>query len=124
MINITKINPLKDDPRGLAYAFTARKSGYFVVLNTKKGMVRGVHYHKGNSISKSPETFYLVKGKVKVITKNVKSGETNKYEIEENNLIEVPAMIYHEVHALVDSILLEFNDKQSDFVEETIKGKM
>ncbi len=123
MVKITKINPLKDDERGLAYGFTTRKSGYFIVLNTKKGAVRGKHYHKGDSISKSPEIFYLTKGKIKLFTKDVKSGETNEYEIEENNLIEVPAMVYHEVHALTEAILLEFNDEKSDFKEETIKER-
>ena len=41
----------------------------------------------------------------------------------QNNLIEIPAMIYHEVHALTDCILIEFNDKKDDFKNETVKFK-
>jgi len=122
MIKIEKIKPLREDLRGLAYGFSTRKSGYFIVINRKKGTISGEHYHKGLSESKSPEIFYLVKGKVKLSVKDIKSNKEKTYEIAENSKIEIPANIYHEFLALTDIILLELNITKSDFRKDTIKS--
>jgi dTDP-4-dehydrorhamnose 3,5-epimerase-like enzyme len=122
MIKITKINPLKKDKRGLTYGLSIRETMYVVILNSKKGSVRGEHYHKGKTTSKSPETFFLAKGKIKLYIKNIKTNKKEEFVIEENNLIEIPAMIYHKIHSLTDSILIEFNTEKSDFKDETVKS--
>lgn len=119
LVKITHVNPLREDKRGLAYGFTLRESKYFVVLNRKKGTISGKHYHKGTLKSKSPELFYLAKGKIRLVVKSIKTGKSEEHYVQENNIIEIPAMVYHEVHALTDIILLEFNTEYNDFKDET-----
>ena len=81
LIKITKIEPFGPDERGQAYGFPSRESGYFIVINRKKGTVSGKHYHKGLSKSRDPEIFYLIKGEIKLVAKNVKTGETSVLEV-------------------------------------------
>ncbi len=40
---------------------------------------------------------------------------------EEHALIQIPPMVYHEVHALTDIILLDMNCEKSDFTSDTVK---
>ncbi|MBI4175875.1 MAG: hypothetical protein HY518_01615 [Candidatus Aenigmarchaeota archaeon] len=42
-------------------------------------------------------------------------------KIDENSLIEIPPFIYHEVHALTDITLIEFNSEENDFVQDAVK---
>ena len=124
MIKIKKIKPFSTDARGTIHGFTARQSKYFVIVTRKKGTVSGKHYHKGASKSKSPEIFYLIKGKARIILKDSASDKTEEHTIDENCLFEIPSRIYHEVHALTDIILLEFNISKKDFdlyEEDTIR---
>lgn len=121
LIEITKINPIKDDPRGLAFGFELQNKSYFIVLNRKKETVSGSHYHKGKTKSKNPETFFLAKGIIKVILKDIKTGDSETVEITENNILKIPPLIYHEVHTLTDIILIEFNEEKSDFYNDTVK---
>jgi len=125
IVKITKIKPLRPDERGLAYGFSLRESRSFIVINRKKGTVSGGHYHKGKSMSKSPEIFYIANGKIKLIAKDIETGKSEEHVIDENNLLEVPANVYHEVHALTDTIFIEFNvepDKY-EFREDTVLGE-
>lgn len=71
-----------------------------------------------------PETFFLAKGKIKLVVKDVKTKEKKEFIVTENHLIEIPPMVYREVHALTDSMLIEFNTEVSDFKDETIKGRI
>ncbi len=122
LVSITKINPPREDDRGNAYFFDVRESTYIVVINRKQGTVSGVHYHKGNTKSKSPEIFYLAAGKIKLLARDIKTKQQEEYELEANHKIEVPANIYHEVHALTDIILIEFNVEKEDFAADTVSS--
>lgn len=115
MIKIKKIEPSRDTEKGSDRAFSTRDTGYVVVLHRNKGFVSGKHYHRGKSESKSPEVLYLVEGRIKIITKNMRTGETMEHEISDNSLIEIPAGIYHEVHHLTDTIILELCITEKDF---------
>lgn len=121
LVEITKIAPLREDDRGYAYGFSTRKNSYFIVINRKKGTVSGEHYHKGLIKSKSPEIFYLVKGKVKLLVRDTKSGKEEIYEIGENHKIDIPSNVYHEFFALEDFILLELNIEKTDFRKDSFK---
>jgi oxalate decarboxylase/phosphoglucose isomerase-like protein (cupin superfamily) len=121
LITITKLEPFKDDKRGLAFNFELRDSNYIVTLYRKKGSISGQHYHKGAFKSKSPEIFYLAKGRVKLIVKDMKLGIQEEYIVEEHSKIEIPQTVYHEVHALTDIILIEFNCEKDDFKTDTVK---
>ncbi len=123
LIKIEKISPLKDDERGPAYGFSTRESSYFIVLYRKQGTTSGDHYHKGTSKSKSPEIFYLVKGKAEVYIRDIKTGKEETHIIEEKTKLEVPANLYHSVKAITDIILLELDTEKENFDLDTVKFK-
>lgn len=115
MIKITKLKPYMKDERGLAFDFGVRDSNHIVALYRKKGSVSGLHYHKGESVSKSPEIFYVAKGKLKIIAKDVNTQKQETYIVQVHTVLEVPPMIYHEFHALTDIVLIEFNCEKDHF---------
>ena len=121
MIKIQELNPLKDDYRWLTFDFDIRKSSYMVALHRKKGSINGEHYHKWNIKSKSPEVFYLAEGEVKIIAIDMYTLQRKEYIVKKYSTIEIPPMIYHEVHALTDIILIEFNIEREDFKSDTVK---
>jgi mannose-6-phosphate isomerase-like protein (cupin superfamily) len=120
-VKITKINPLKPDSRGLAFGFSTRPSSFFIVLHRKKGTVSGRHYHKGLN----PETFYVAKGTVKLVTRASNRSRSEEHVIEKNHLFEIPPLVYHELHALTDLILLEFHVKDDSnlYEKDTVRPK-
>ncbi len=126
LVNLEKVSILKDDERGISCDFSARESGYFIVLYRKEGTVSGNHYHKGTIKSKSPETFYLASGKIELIVRDIETKEEEKYIIEEKTKFEIPPYIYHKVKALTDIILLELNTSKEDFEgyeQDTVKSR-
>ncbi|UCG95377.1 MAG: hypothetical protein JSV92_05055 [archaeon] len=124
MIKIKKMEPYRDTEKGSDRAFSTRDTGYIVVLHRNKGFVSGKHYHKGKSTSKSPEILYLVKGRIRIITKDIETGETEEHEASDNSLIEIPSGIYHEVHHLTDTIILELCTSEEDFkAQDTLNSQ-
>ncbi len=120
LIKIEKIEPFKS-PRGSAYGFPFGNRNHLTVLHREAGTVSGDHYHKGETQSKSPETFYLAAGKVKLFVRDIKTNKEETYEIEENHKISIPPSIYHAFTALTDIILLEFNLAEEDFRKDVVK---
>ena len=121
LITLEKISPLRDNARGNAYGFDVRPCGYPIILHRKAGTTSGNHYHKGITQSKSPEIFYLAKGKIRLSVKDIETAEEEIYEVEENTKIEIPPKIYHTVFALTDIIFIELNTKKEDFENDTFK---
>ncbi|MBI4599307.1 cupin domain-containing protein [Candidatus Uhrbacteria bacterium] len=115
LANVEKASLLKNDERGSTHVFSARESGYFIVLNRKKGTVSGNHYHKGAMKSKSPEIFYLVSGRAELTIRDMKTKEEEVIDIEEGMKVEIPANVYHAVKARTDIILMEFITSKEDF---------
>ncbi len=121
LIKLEKIPPLREDERGNAYGFEIRPSGCPVVINRKAGTVSGNHYHKGITKSKSPEIFYLAKGKIKLTVRNIETDKEEIHEVEENTKIEIPPKIHHSVLALTDIVFIEFNIEKEDFKSDTFR---
>ena len=119
LIRIRQITPLRPDDRGPALGFEIHSSEYLVVLRRKKGTVSGLHYHKGLCCSKNPEVFYLVSGTARIVVQDIQSGTSEEHTLGEDTLIEIPAWVYHEVHALTDIVLLELNRFKEDFRKDT-----
>lgn len=120
-ITLEKISPLKEDVRGNAYGFDIRPCSYPVIIHRKAGTTSGGHYHKGITQSKSPEIFYLAKGKIKLTVRDIETTEEEIYEVEENTKIEIPPKIYHSVFALTDIVFIEFNIRKENFESDTFK---
>ncbi|MFH1510073.1 MAG: hypothetical protein ABIF10_00150 [Candidatus Woesearchaeota archaeon] len=121
-VKIKKINPFKPDKRGLAYGFTTRPSRYFIVVHRKRGTVSAKHHHKGLAKSRNPETFCLIYGTMRLYTKNLRTKKEQEHIITENHLVEIPAMVYHELHAVTDMIFIEFHnlDDSKSYDKDTV----
>jgi quercetin dioxygenase-like cupin family protein len=115
LVKITEPSIFQEDERGVTYDFIARPSSYFIVLNRKAGTVSGSHYHRGTIQSKSPETFYLMKGVFELFVRDTITGNEERYTLQEGTKLEIPPNTYHEVKAITDIILLELNVSKDDF---------
>lgn len=123
-VKITKPSIFQKDERGIVYDFTTRPSSYFIVLHRKKGTVSGNHYHKGTIQSKSPETFYLIKGTIELFVRDTVTGKEEQHILQEGTKFEISPYTYHEVKAVTDIILLELNTDKADFsgyASDTVK---
>lgn len=87
-------------------------------LETKKGFLRGGHYHE------FPTTHFLIKGKVLFKTLDIKSNyEQNK---EYFAPCEIPVLSYmpHLLTALEDCIFIEFFDREYSAIEYPLYRKL
>jgi oxalate decarboxylase/phosphoglucose isomerase-like protein (cupin superfamily) len=126
LVNLEQVLILKKDKRGTIYNFSTRESSYFIVLYREKGSVSGNHYHKGTIKSKVPEIFYLASGEIELLVRDIKTGKEERHIVQEKTKIEIPPYIYHEVKALTDIILLDFNVSKEDFKgyeSDSVKSK-
>ena len=122
LIKIVKTNLMREDDRGNIYDFSIPNRKYVLAMFRKKGTVSGKHVHTASIKSKNPEIFYVVSGKAKFVVRNLQTKEEEIHEVVEGNLIEIPANVYHEVHAITDIYFLEFNYSKEDFEkQETTK---
>src|SRR5438128_1043777 len=115
LVKIEKVSLWKDDERGKIYGFSARESGYFLVLYRKKGSISGDHYHKGTIKSKSPEIFYMISGQAELKVRDTKSGVEETHLVEQGTKIEIPPFIHHAFKAMTDITFLELNVSKEDF---------
>ncbi|MSR85581.1 hypothetical protein EXS71_04080 [Candidatus Uhrbacteria bacterium] len=121
LIELKKIDPVAEDTRGNAYAFPIKNRDHITVINRKAGTTSGNHYHPGTTQSKSPESFYLAKGRLQLLVKDVSTQQEETYLIEENTWFAIPANIYHVVTAVTDIVLLEFNLVSEDFKVDVVR---
>lgn len=122
MITIKKIDPKRLDERGSIYELLIRPTKHVYVMHRKAGTISGDHYHLGNIASKSPETFYVVSGKVRLVVRNIDTDEKETHELGENTFLQIPARIHHQFIALTDFSFLEFNVDHEDFEKDTVKS--
>lgn len=115
LIKIEQPHIFQEDERGITYDFITRSSSYFIILHRKKGTVSGNHYHKGTIQSKSPETFYLIKGTIELLVRDIATGKEEQHTLQEGTKLEIPPNTYHEVKAVTDIVLLELNTDKEDF---------
>ena len=108
-MDITKIKPTFEDERGTIYDLLTDESIHHVgLLKSKKDSVRGKHYHK-----EQKQYTLVMKGRVKVITKNLldENAEIKTIELNEMDMILFPPFYYHALEALDDYECLVFTSK-------------
>lgn len=118
-IKITSLRMKQRDSRGEAFGFIVKNRPLFLLLYTKKGESRGHHYHPGKTKSKNPETIFQLRGKARLMAVDNKTGKKKAFLLKSPCKIEIYPNIYHEYHALTDTILLEPNqsaDSKHDVV--------
>ena len=109
-IKKTKIKPAFEDERGAIYDLLDKEKIYHIgMITSKKGSVRGNHYHK-----EAKQINYIFSGRMQLKTKNMKN-KNSKIEtiiLEEGDIISIPAMVAHSLKALEDTTFFIFTDKQ------------
>ena len=82
------------------------------VLETKKGVIRGGHFHK-NTI----EVFYIVSGRIKV--KFSKEDEIKIVEFSDGDFFQVAINVSHEIEFLENTIMIAAYDKPIEDINGT-----
>jgi len=108
-MEIKTIKSAFTDDRGSIYdLLTDDQVDHVGMLTSKKGSIRGKHYHK-----QQKQYTLLLKGKVKIVSKNIleKESQIETFELNEMEMILFPPNCYHSIEALEDSTLLVFTSK-------------
>ena len=109
LMKIQKIKPVFSDNRGDISDIVSDPSIQHVSLFTiNKGSVRGKHFHK-----KETQWLFILKGQVKVKTKNLleKNSKVEEIDLEEKDLIFFPTYYYRELIGISDSECLFITSK-------------
>jgi len=108
-MEIKKIKPVFVDERGSIWdLLTDEAIQHIGFLVTRKGAVRGKHFHK-----EQKQYTLVTKGKMKIIVKDLKNNEPSikEFELGVNDMIMFPPYHYHSIEALEDSECLVFTSK-------------
>jgi len=93
-----KIKPVFKDKRGdIADIFYKENINHVAVINSKKGALRGNHYHK-----KTTQAMFMSKGSLRYYYKEYDKkkkewGKTKSIVVKENEMVTTPS---YEIHAL------------------------
>ncbi len=123
-MKITKIEPAFIDERGEIFdLLTAEKVDHVGMFTSKKGSIRGEHYHK---IQK--QYTFVFSGKLKVVTKDISKDDSKleEFEIGTREMVVFPPYCYHSLEALENSICLVFTTKSrmnGGYEEDTFRIK-
>ena len=105
-----KIKAAFKDDRGAIYDLLDNGDiKHIGMLTSKKGSVRGSHYHK---IAR--QITYILSGKIELTLKDI-DYENAKPQImimEEGDIVDIPPMVAHSLKALEDTAFLVFTDRQ------------
>ena len=98
-----KIKVNHKDKRGIIIDLLEKKNiNAITYITQKKGKIRGNHFHK-----KTIQWNYLLKGKLKLITKN-KNSKEKKIILSKGDLVETSKNESHAIQALKNSEFLVF----------------
>lgn len=121
-MKIIKIKPAFVDKRGSIWDFLTDDEIHHVgFLISKKNSIRGKHYHK-----EQKQYTLILKGKVKIITKNLleKNSKIEEFLLNEYEMVLFPPFYYHSIESLEDSkclILTSKSRKGYDYENDTIR---
>jgi len=108
-MHIIKIKPAFTDQRGTIWDFlTDEKIQHVGYFSSKKGSIRGKHYHK-----EQKQYTLIMKGKVKVIVRDlsIKDSKIEECQLEKMEMVVFPPNYYHAIEALEDSECLVLTSK-------------
>jgi dTDP-4-dehydrorhamnose 3,5-epimerase-like enzyme len=121
-MKITKIEPAFVDDRGfICDLLTDENIQHAGLLKSKKGAVRGRHFHK-----EQQQYTFVLSGKIRVAVKNLLE-ENSKLETSDLGKMEMvffPPYHYHSIEALEDSECLIFTTKNrlgTGYEDDTIR---
>ncbi len=106
-MKISPISILSPDERGYTAEYYHERLGLQLIIFRKAGTVSGRHYHKGISLSKNPEIFILLSGKMTLNWRDVDSTNIQTAHVIGPARIEIPPYIWHELLMETDCTALE-----------------
>ena len=109
-IDIRKIEVVNPhDCRGLTYeVFKGHHMEQVTASKRYAGTKSGDHFHKGGSPSRNPEINFILAGKGVFEIHDWRNDRINlNLEVKEGDLITIPPIVYHTLHAVTDIIILE-----------------
>lgn len=119
-VKVYGIKPVFSDKRGNIYDILEEMIQHVgMVTFTKKGIIRGNHYHK-----KSTQYSYVLSGKIKLTTKNLDGKNKGTFMMNEGTFAEIPAGVIHTYESLSRAVMLDMTTasrKESGYEEDTIR---
>ncbi|MCK7554613.1 hypothetical protein MKQ70_06185 [Chitinophaga sedimenti] len=119
-IKISALELLGSDDRGANYNWDCNRIGTFMMCTRKAGSTSGQHYHEGKSGNKNPEIQFLVTGTVKIHYCGIHEKVIKVAVATAPARIEIPILLWHEVEAVTDCVLMEMNSLQ-DVQQDSVR---
>lgn len=103
---VRKIVPFFVDERGIITDIVEEAVKHVGIITSKKGSVRGKHYHK-----KSTQFIYVISGKLELVTKDlrIKNSKTKSIALEPGYFAVTPPMVVHKLIFLEDTVFLDIS---------------
>lgn len=83
----------------------------------KSGTTFGGHWHEGKSISKNPETVYLLDGMLELRTKHINSHITENTRLKAPIGVRIWPNTWHQLYALTNVCFLELNSLEEHIAD-------
>lgn len=83
--------------------------GHLAFFQIREGFFRGSHYHEIKE-----ETFYVVRGRIRAIFKDLESNDTEEHVLTKGQKIYVKPRCAHIFHGLEDTLVIEYSPQFYD----------
>jgi dTDP-4-dehydrorhamnose 3,5-epimerase-like enzyme len=101
-----------DEERGEFAQISYRENiGHLAFFQIREGFFRGGHFHE-----KKEEVFYVVRGKIRALFRDLSSGENEEHILTRGQKIRVQPRCAHIFHGLEDTLVIEYSPQ---FYEKT-----
>jgi dTDP-4-dehydrorhamnose 3,5-epimerase-like enzyme len=99
-----------DEERGEFVQISYQENiGHLAFFQIREGFNRGSHYHE-----KKEEVFYVVRGRIRAIFRDLSSGETEEHILTRGQKICVKPRCAHIFHGLEDTLVIEYSPQFYD----------
>ena len=121
-MEIKKLTPAFVDDRGSIWDFLTNEEVHHIgFLTSKKGSIRGKHYHK-----EQRQYTLVLTGKIRATAKNLldDKSKVEVFDLNEMEMVLFPPYYYHSLEALEDSKCLVFTSKSrkgDEYEEDTFR---
>lgn len=119
-VKVFNVKPVFSDHRGDILDILEDKVEHIgMVTFSKKGLERGKHYHK-----KSTQYTYILDGKVKLITSDVKGKNRQEFVLERGVFAAIPPNVVHTYVSLTKAEMLDMTTvsrKKQGYEKDTIR---
>jgi dTDP-4-dehydrorhamnose 3,5-epimerase-like enzyme len=123
-MNPRRVSPVFEDERGSVYDVVEKNVGHVGMITSKKGTVRGNHYHK-----ESTQYTFVISGKVRYTEKDLRQSSSKRrtFLLSPNDLIETPPHVAHVFRFLEDSVIIDLTTKSRNddgYEDDTVRLKV